>query len=198
MFKKKNEEIENLKIQTKRKEKIKKEYVDIKWVATIILVTFIISIILSFISQTTIPNLSIVFGILITLLFVGIGILFDIIGVAVTTADEAVFHSMNSRKVRGANIAVQFKRNADKVSSFCCDVIGDICGVVSGTAATSIAVILVNNFKLNVMITGLIVTAIISALTIGGKAIGKSFAMNKSDIILYEFAKTISYFYNKK
>ena len=38
---------------------------------------------------------------------------------------------------------------------------------------------------------------LISALTIGGKAMGKSFAINKSDIILYGFAKFVSTFYKK-
>ena len=127
-----------------------------------------------------------------------LGILFDIIGVSVTTAEESVFHSMNSRKVKGANVAVKFKKNADKVSSFCCDVIGDICGIVSGAAGTTIAAILATTFNFNLLFTGLTVSAIIASLTIGGKAIGKSFAINKSDIILYEFAKFISNFYNKQ
>jgi len=197
-FKKKNNEFENLVIQTRRKEKIKKESVNVKWILTIVVISFVISFCLSFISQITIPNLSLFFGILITLLFVAIGILFDIIGVAVTTADEAVFHSMNSRKVKGARVAVKFKKNADKVSSFCCDVIGDICGVISGAAATTITVILVTTFNWNLLLTGLFVTAIISSLTIGGKAVGKSFAINKSDIILYEFAKIISNFYKAR
>ena len=195
MFKKKNNEFENLVVQTRRKEKIKKEKVNVRWILTIVSITFVISFVLSFVSQTTIPNLSLFFGILITLLFVLIGIVFDIVGVAVTSADEKVFHSMNSRKVKGANVAVKFKKNADKVSSFCCDVIGDICGVISGCSATTIAVILVNQFNFNALITSLFVTAIISSLTIGGKAIGKSFAINKSDIILYEFAKVVSCFY---
>lgn len=105
---------------------------------------------------------------------------------------------MNSRKVKGANIAVKFKKNADKVSSFCCDVIGDICGIISGAAATTIAAILVKDFNFNPLITSLTVAATIASLTIGGKAIGKSFAINKSDIILYEFAKIISIFYKGK
>lgn len=195
VFKKKNNEFENLVVQTRRKEKIKKEKVNVRWILTIVSITFVISFVLSFVSQATIPNLSLFFGILITLLFVLIGIVFDIVGVAVTSADEKVFHSMNSRKVKGANVAVKFKKNADKVSSFCCDVIGDICGVISGCSATTIAVILVNQFNFNALITSLFVTAIISSLTIGGKAIGKSFAINKSDIILYEFAKVVSCFY---
>ena len=151
----------------------------------------------SILSQLTIPNLSIYLGILITLIFILFGILFDIIGVSVTTADEKVFHSMNSRKVKGASTAVKFKKNADKVSNFCCDVIGDVCGIISGAAGTTITAILIDKYNLNVFSTGIIVASIIAALTIGGKAIGKSFAINKSNIILYEFAKFISNFYKK-
>lgn len=189
------EEFQNLLIQTKRKEKVRKETVNISWVLTIVFLAFAISFVLSFLSQIAIPNLSLFFGILLTLIFILIGILFDIVGVAVTGSDEKVFHSMNSRKVKGASIAVKFKKNADKVSSFCCDVIGDICGIISGAAGTSIAAILVTNFNFDLLITGLVVSAVIASVTIGGKAIGKSFAINKSDIILYEFAKIVSYFY---
>ena len=196
MTNKKPSELKNLVEQTKKKEKIKKEQVNWKWIITIVCITFIISFLLSIFANNIIPELSLVFGILITLLFIIIGILFDIVGVSVTTAEESVFHSMNSRKVKGANVAVKFKKNAEKVSSFCCDVIGDICGVISGAAGTAITAILVTKFNTNLLITGLLVTATISSLTIGEKAICKSFAINKSDIILYEFAKIISNFYH--
>ena len=120
MFKKKKvSELQNLVEETKKKEKIKKESVDKKWILIITIITFVLSFCLSLLANNAIPNLSIVFGIIITLLFIGIGILFDIIGVSVTAADEAVFHSMSSRKVKGANVAVNFKKSADKVSSFC-------------------------------------------------------------------------------
>ena len=196
-MKKKNTEFKNLIEVTKKKEKVKKEKVNWKWILTIICISFLISFFMSFISQMTIPKLPLIVGIIITLLFIVLGILFDIIGVSVTSADEAVFHSMSSRKVKGASIAVSFKKNADKVSSFCCDVIGDVCGIISGASGTTITLILVDSFKWNLVLTGLIVAAIIASLTIGGKAIGKSFAINKSDIILYAFAKFISNFYRK-
>ena len=195
-MKKKENEFKSLVEETKKKEKIKKEKVNVKWIITIIVVSFIISFCLSFIANSTIPNLSLLLGIIITLIFIMIGILFDIIGVAVTSAEEAVFHSMNSRKVKGAATAVKLKKNADKTSSFCCDVIGDICGVLSGAAGTTICAILVTKYHTDLLITGLVITAIISSLTIGGKALGKSFAINKSDIILYEFSKFISNFYH--
>ena len=198
MFKNNNKsEFSNLLEQTRRKEKIKKETVDVKWILTIIVLSFAISFTLSFISQITIPNLSLWIGIIITLLFVGLGIFFDIIGVSVTSADEAIFHSMSSRKVKGASVAVKFKKNADKVSSFCCDVIGDICGIISGAAGTAITAIFASTFNVSLLLTGLVVSAIIASLTISGKAVGKSFAINKSAIILYEFAKFVSNFYHK-
>ena len=184
-------EFKNLLAQNKKKEKIKKETVNWSWIFKILIISFG----MSFVAQMTIPNLSLVFGIIVTLLFIGIGILFDIVGVSVTGADEAVFHSMNSRKVKGASVAVKFKKNADKVSSFCCDVIGDICGIVSGAAGTTIALLLSKNLGLDILVSSLLVSAVIASLTIGGKAIGKSFAINKSDIILYEFAKIVSNFY---
>lgn len=192
------DEFKELVIETKRKEKINKKKTEYKWILKIVLIAFVLSFGLSYVSQVTIPNLSLFFGILITLLFIGIGILFDIIGVSVTSSDETVFHSMNSRKVPGADIAVKFKKNASKVSNFCCDVVGDVCGIISGTAATAIATILANQFNWSLLFTGLFVAAIVAALTIGGKALGKGFAINKSDIILYEFAKTVSHFYKRK
>ena len=200
MFFKKNdekEELKNLLVQNRRKEKVKKEKVNVKWIAQIALISFTISFGLSFVSEIAIPNLSVVWGILLTLAFVFIGILFDIVGVAVTGADEKVFHSMNSRQVKGSKVAVLFKKNADKVSSFCCDVIGDICGIVSGASASAVSVGLAATFNWNLLIVSLTVAAVVASLTIGGKACGKSFAINKSDVILYEFAKIISIFYRK-
>lgn len=200
MFFKKNEEKEELKnllVQNRRKEKVKKEKVNVKWIVQIALISFTISFALSFVSEIAIPNLSVLWGILLTLAFVFVGILFDIVGVAVTGADEKVFHSMNSRQVKGSKVAVLFKKNADKVSSFCCDVIGDICGIVSGASASAVSVGLAATFNWNLLLVSLTVAAVVASLTIGGKACGKSFAINKSDVILYEFAKIISIFYRK-
>lgn len=178
--------------------KKKKELVDKKWIIQIIGMAFLISFAFSFLSETTIPKVNVFLGIIILILFILIGILFDIIGVAVTSSDEAPFHSMNSRKVKGADIAVILKQNADKVSSFCNDVVGDICGIVSGTASSIIALSLADTFHMNNFFITLFVTAIVASLTIGGKAIGKSFAINKSNYILYEVSKIISKVYKVK
>ncbi len=193
-----DEEVKNLKVQTRRKEKISKNKADWNWIIRITFIAFMISFAFSFTSEMIIPNVNVLVGILLVIVFILLGVLFDMIGVAVTAADEKPFHSMNARKVKGADIAVKFKKNADKVASFCNDVVGDICGVVSGSAGAIIALSLSDVIPLDKFIITLLVTSVIAAFTIGGKAIGKSYAMNKSNIILYQFAKTISYFYRIK
>ena len=192
---KKNDEKNSIKKELKKK---KIELVDYGWILKIIILAFSISFVFSFLSETFIPNVNIIIGIIILLLFILIGILFDMVGVAVQAADVAPFHSMNSRKVKGADIAVKFKKNADKVSSFCNDVIGDICGIIYGTAGSIIALKIATSLSLNSFYVILVVTAFISAITIGGKAMGKSIAINKSNYILYEAAKIISNFYTVK
>ncbi len=191
-------EIENLKVQIRRKEKKSKERPDFKWIFKIMALAFVISITFSFISETVLPNVNVIIGILLVIIFILLGVIFDMIGVSVTSADEKPFHSMNSRKVKGAGVAVKFKKSADKVSSFCNDVIGDICGIVSGSAGTIIAIALANSLHVDKFAITLIVTALIASLTIGGKALGKSYAINKSNLILYKFAKFISNFYKVK
>ena len=191
-------EIENLKVQIRRKEKKSKERPDFKWIFKIMALAFVISITFSFISETVLPNVNVIIGILLVIIFILLGVIFDMLGVSVTSADEKPFHSMNSRKVKGAGVAVKFKKSADKVSSFCNDVIGDICGIVSGSAGTIIAIALANSLHVDKFVITLVVTALIASLTIGGKSLGKSYAINKSNLILYKFAKFISNFYKVK
>ena len=191
-------ELNNLKVQTRRKELRNKTKVDFFWVLKITLIAFLVALLFAFISETFIPKVNLAFGIIILIVFIFIGILFDMIGVAVTAADEAPFHSMSSRKVKGANVAVLFKKNADKVSSFCNDVIGDICGVISGSVGVIIATSIAQKTNIDGFTISLLVTAVIASITIGAKAISKGFAINKANIILYEFAKTISLFYKIK
>lgn len=194
----KNSEIKNLKNLTKKQEKKHKKIVNWNWIIKISLLAFIISLFFSGASEILIPNVNIIIGIILVILFIFIGVLFDIVGVAVTAADEKVFHSMSARKVKGASLAVTFKKNAEKVSSFCNDVIGDICGIISGSASAIISGALSIKLNCNVLFVSLIVTAFVASLTIGGKALGKSYAINKSNIILFRFAKTLSLFYKPK
>ena len=142
-----------------------------------------------------IPNVHIAISFVLLIFFIFLGILFDIIGVSVTVADIRTFNSMAAKKVRGANVAVKFIKNSDKVASFMNDVIGDICGIVSGSTGATIAILVSKEFNISLLLVTLIVTALVSTLTIGGKAMGKSFAINKCNDILYGFVKVVSIFY---
>lgn len=172
----------------------KKSIVDYKWIITIIIMSFVISVSFSFISETAIPNVNIFFGILLTLVFVLIGVLFDMIGVSVTASDESKFHSMAAQKVKGAKMAVRLKKNANKVSSFCNDVVGDICGIISGSTGAVIALKIIKQTNYNDLMITLVIMGVISALTIGGKAVVKGIAIKNSNSILFNFAKVLSIF----
>lgn len=169
-----------------------------KWVITVTFLAFFISFIFSFSSNTIMPKVNLFVGIIILLLFIAIGIVFDMIGVAVTSTDEEPLHAMSSKKIKGAKKAVSFKKNADKVSSFCNDVIGDICGIVSGSAGVTIATSLSEKLNTSVLYTGLVITALTAALTIGGKAFFKSIAIKNSNQIVHMTAKVLSIFEKKK
>lgn len=176
---------------------MKKKKVDFKWIGILVIFSFIISMIFTIISEVSIPNVSIIIGIFLTLFFIFIGVLFDLIGVAVTVADIAPLNSMASQKVKGAKTAIMLKKNSEKVSSFCNDVIGDICGIISGSTGAVISAKIISATNFNPLIVVVITMSIISALTIGGKAIEKSIAINRSDKILFMFAKFINIFYRR-
>ena len=151
----------------------------IRWVVTIFFVTILVAGTISLVSDEIISSSGIVAAFLILLAIILVGIIFDIIGVAVTSADEKPFHSMAARKVPGAQDAIKLLRNAERVSSICNDVVGDICGVVSGSASATIAAQVLHNFELSwPQIVSLLMSALVAGFTVGGKAIGKTFAMN--------------------
>ncbi len=170
---------------------------NVKWVVTIFLVTILVSALISLISEEVMDGSSILVAFVILLIIILIGIIFDIIGVSVTSADETPFHAMAARKVPGAKESINLLRKADKVSSICNDVVGDICGVVSGSASATIAVQVLHNFEFSWprMVT-LLMSALVAGLTVGGKAIGKSFAVNSSTNIVHTVGKIIYWLHN--
>lgn len=164
----------------------------IKWVVTIFLVTILISGVISLVSDEVMENSSIAVAFLILLVIVFIGIIFDIIGMAVASADEKPFHSMASRKVPGAHEAIRLLRNAERVSSICNDVIGDICGVVSGSASATIAALVLVHVEVAwPRGVSLLLSALVAGLTVGGKAIGKTFAVNSCTQIVHMVGRVI-------
>ena len=164
----------------------------IRWVLTIFLVTIVVSGIISLLSDLFISGSSMPVAFLILLIIIFVGIVFDIIGMAVASADEKPFHSMAARKVPGAQESIRLLRNAERVSSICNDVVGDICGVVSGSASATIAVQVLDNFELSLgSMVPLTMSALVAGLTVGGKAIGKTFAVHSCTKIVHGVGKIL-------
>ena len=180
--------------KVKKIDKIPKRYVDFKWVITISVCAFLMSIIFSCITETVVPRLNAMIGIVLVLFIIIIGVMFDMVGVAVTAADLKPFNSMATKKIRGSKTAIFLIQNAEKVSAFCNDVVGDVCGIISGSVGVLISLVVSSELNLNNSVVSLVLTAVIAALTIGGKAMGKSYAINKSDVIIFRFSKIVCFF----
>ena len=164
----------------------------VKWVVTIFFVTMAVSGSISLLSDLVMSSSSMGVAFLILLAIILVGIVFDIIGMAVATADEKPFHSMAARKVPGAHEAISLLRNAERVSSICNDVVGDICGVVSGSASATIAAQILSNFDFSwPQVVSLVMSALAAGLTVGGKAIGKSIAVNSCTAIVHGVGRMI-------
>ncbi len=165
-----------------------------KWVITAFLSSLVISIILSLLSSEVLSIVPIIAAVLILFAFVFIGIIFDIIGLAVATANEKPFNSMAAQKIKAGKTGLALIRKADQVSSFCNDVIGDICGVVSGSAAATVAIRLAMIMGVGSLWVNLILCGFVSAITVGGKAVGKAIGMNYSVEIVTVVAKVVAIF----
>ena len=183
--------------EPKKQDKKKRIKADKKWLLIVTVLSFVISLCMSLVSELIIPNAVIAISVFLVLMFIFIGVIFDIIGLSVATADEKIFHSMATKKVKGAKEAIKLINNKDKFSSFFNDVIGDVCGIVSGTSGVVIVSLIIKLTDVNELLVSLIVTGLISSLTIGGKAFGKSIAINNCNEILFEFSKFLSIFSKK-
>ena len=182
----------------KPKKKGKPEKSPRRWAVEVFFIAVALSAVLGLASDRALDGAGMAAAFVVLLAFILLGIFFDIIGVAVTAADEKPFHSMAARKTPGAQEALGLIRRADRVSSFCNDVVGDICGIIAGTTVAVIVVHIQTAFGLPVMAVSLPLTALASGLTIGGKALGKSFAIARSTEVLQLVGRFLHLFSRKK
>ncbi len=175
-----------------KKEKKSKKKSNTKWVVTATSLSFVISAVLSAASDKVVDLLPIIVATTVLVLIISLGIVFDIIGLAVATADIAPFNSMAARRLKTGQKAVWLINNAEKVSSFCNDIVGDIAGIVSGATGAGIAVKLFTSLDTDIaFLLTLALTSLISAVTVGGKALGKTVAIEHSTNIVLFTAKII-------
>ena len=168
-----------------------KDSSELKWIIMAFIITFFLSIVISFICTYSISALELLPAIIILIITIFVGILFDIVGLAVTVAKEEELHAKASKKVRGAKKSIKLIRNSSMVSNICADVIGDVCGVISGSMAALITMKITEKFGLQFDIQ-FIISAIVASITVGGKAIGKGIAKRNSTEIVHMFGKALT------
>lgn len=167
---------------------------EINWIYKVFLLSFILSILFSGVSTVMANTFNSIVLAIILILVVFTGIIFDMIGVAVLTSKEASLHARASQKISGAKEAITLLKNSTQVSSICNDVVGDICGIVSGSLGAVLTLAIASKFNLSATITTILITAVISAITVGGKAIAKGIATKNSDSIVFAVGKVKHFF----
>lgn len=162
-----------------------------KWIVQTAILTFILAITISFISEMIMRNVNIMIAFLVLIFIIFVGIFFDTIGIAVTAADMSPFNAMASRKVVHASYAVKLVKNASQVSNFCNDVIGDIAGIISGAAISIIIILILGDqaSETNTLYSSILFSGLVASMTVGGKALGKEIAINNWKTIINGVAK---------
>ena len=161
------------------------------WTIKITVTTLFLSVFVSFITELTSSKSNVVVSILMLLLLILISIVFDTIGVAATSCDVAPLLIMSNKKVKGATQAVILVKNAEKVSNICADVIGDMCGIISGSCSAAIVIMFAVNSP-NDYWFSIITSGIVASLTVGGKAFFKKIAIKKSKEVMLFTGRVLS------
>ncbi len=182
----------------KKKHKKKHKYAWLTWGITVFFISFALTVLFSFLTEIAVKDSAafVCVMVLFVLLILNIGC--DLLANAIMSCSPEAYHAMASKKIKGAKRAVVFCRNASKLSSIFADVIGDICGIVSGAAGAALAVHLAFNGTTGQLIASIGVSAVIGALTVGGKALFKHFAVTFNKQIVFGFARFTTFFIKER
>ncbi len=169
------------------------------WPFIILIVAILLSFSFSVLSELVLDNSVVIVCVIVILVFITISIVTDMIGLAVASANIEHFNAMASRKVKGSKQAISLVKNADKVCSIIADVVGDVCGILSGATGASIVakIIVDNSASWQSIIVPSLISALIAGLTIFGKAMFKKIAIKNANSITLNFAKFINFFTRK-
>lgn len=170
------------------------------WGLSILFLSFALTVIFSFVTELVIDeNSPAIICIIVLLVLLVLNISCDVLANAIIACKPESFLAMASNRIRGAKRAVFFCRNSSRLGSIFADVIGDICGIVSGAAGAALAAIIALSGDGYIkMVTAILVSAVIGALTVGGKALFKHFAIKYSKNIVFAFAKFTTLFKKEK
>lgn len=168
------------------------------WTAKITPITFALSLASGALAQTVITHTGIILSLVLLGLLVVTAVIFDGVGVAITSCDRARVKKLLQSHAKRAKIAMRMMRNAEKVNNVCADVIGDICGVLSGACGAAIAAGLSVRSGAGAGWLPTLTSAAVAALTVGGKAFLKGKAVKNADKYIAAAATLLSYIYTPR
>jgi len=154
----------------------------------------VLAVLVNWGSSAALNRVHAVIAFVIVLLLIAVNIVFDVLGTSVTAAELAPLNSMAAKKIPGAKQALWLVRNADAVANFCNDVVGDVAGAVTGAAGATVALNLtlaMEGSPWTEQALSLLIIGLISGLTVGGKAAGKSFAISQATAVVMAAARVI-------
>jgi len=163
----------------------------VRQVLGVFLTTFALATAVSLFSDSVLRSTTILLAVVVLALIIVAGIAADMVGLATATASRESLSAMAAKKVPGARHALRLTRMAPRVATICNDLIGDLCGTVSGAAGAAIV------FRAGLeyataprpgdtpgSLSAVLVVALVAALTVGGKASGKNVAIGRADQIV--------------
>jgi len=173
------------------------------WALKIFFISLLLAAVFSVVAEYFTQGLSIFAAFFVLIFIVVLGVVSDVIGVAFATCDQQPFIAMSAKRIPKAKAALNLLKNADIVSNFCNDVVGDICGIVSGAAGAAIALKMVTEVAMqggswmeSAIPIGL--SSLIAASTVAGKAVGKSIAMKNNREIVSMMGAVVVFFKGKE
>ena len=155
-------------------------------------VTFLLTVTVTLLSYAKIESMTFIPAIIILITITFIGFTSYMFGVAAAAAEEKPFHAKASKKVFGAKKGLFLIRHAHRVSNLMCDIIGDICGIISGSLGMVIVLKIAANWQLPKSGIEVLVLSLIASLTVGGKAFLKSYGIQKANHIILWVGKILS------
>lgn len=184
----------------KKKQKKKIMPAWLSWGLGVLFLSFALTVLFSFLTEISIKGSPVYVCVIVLVVLLLVNIFCDLLANAIITCQPDAFHAMASNKIKGAKRAVTLCKNATKLGSIFADVIGDICGIVSGAAGAVLTVYIAANSNGDIweIVASIGVSAVIGALTVGGKAIFKHFAIKYNKQIVFSFAKFTTLFKKEK
>ena len=194
----KTEEAKPVRKKKKAKQKKKNKNAWLIWGISVFFLSFALTVLFSFLTEISVKGSPTFVCIIVLFVLLVLNIGCDVLANAIISISPEAFHAMASNKIKGAKRAVTFCRNATKLSSIFADVIGDICGIVSGAAGAALVVGVGVTGTTWELVASIGISAAIGALTVGGKAIFKHFAVKYNKQIVFGFAKFTTFFKKEK